>query len=159
MILVMRRANVLSDEFEDDDSDPDGYRAGMARVGKAAGGEELAVKAFSLPPGQSLCPYHYEYVEEWLLVLDGEVVVRTPEGDQGLGRGDLTCFPAGPGGAHKVSNASERAARILMFSSAHEPAVAVYPDSDKIGVWPGNPDDHVMLRRADGHVGYYEGEL
>jgi hypothetical protein len=45
-----------------------------------------------------------------------------------------------------------------MFSSAGEPAVAVYPDSDKIGVWPGNSDDHVMLRRADGDVGYYEGE-
>jgi len=50
MIFAMRRANVLSDDFEYDDSDPDGYRAGMARVGKAAGGEELVVKAFSLPP-------------------------------------------------------------------------------------------------------------
>ena len=28
-----------------------------------------------------------------------------------------------------------------MWSSAREPAVAVYPDSDKIGVWPGNSDD------------------
>jgi hypothetical protein len=57
-----------------------------------------------------------------------------------------------------VSNAGEREVRIVMFSSAHEPAVAVYPDSDKIGVWPGNPADHVMLRRADGDVGYYDGE-
>jgi hypothetical protein len=46
-----------------------------------------------------------------------------------------------------------------MFPSAHEPAVAVYPDSDKIGVWPGDADDNVMLRRADGHVGYYDGEV
>jgi hypothetical protein len=46
----------------------------------------------------------------------------------------------------------------MMFSSAREPAVAVYPDSDKIGVWPGNPDDEVMLRRADGAVEYYDGE-
>ena len=45
-----------------------------------------------------------------------------------------------------------------MFSSAHEPAVAVYPDSDKIGVWTGNPDDKLMLKRADGQVGYWEGE-
>ena len=45
-----------------------------------------------------------------------------------------------------------------MFSSAREPAVAVYPDSDKIGVWPGNDDDRVMLRRADGNVEYYDGE-
>ena len=46
-----------------------------------------------------------------------------------------------------------------MFSSACEPAgVALNPDSDKIGVWPGNPDDEVMLRRADGNVAYWEGE-
>ena len=78
----MSRANVFSTEFERDPSDPDGYRSGVAKVGKAAGGQELAVKLFEVPPGQSLCPYHYEYVEEWLLVLDGGVVVRTPDGEQ-----------------------------------------------------------------------------
>jgi uncharacterized cupin superfamily protein len=151
-------ANVFEDEFEFDETDPEGFRAAMARVGKSAGGEELAVKAFALPPGQSVCPYHYEYVEEWLLVLEGEVVLRTPDGEQRLGRGDLVCFAPGVAGAHKVSNGSEQSARVLMFSSAHEPAVAVYPDSDKIGVWPGNDADRVMLRRAHGEVDYYDGE-
>jgi hypothetical protein len=46
----------------------------------------------------------------------------------------------------------------MMWSSAREPAVAVYPDSDKIGVWTGNESDEFMLRRADGSVGYYDGE-
>jgi len=45
-----------------------------------------------------------------------------------------------------------------MFSSAREPAVAIYPDSDKIGIWPGNEADNVILRRADGHVDYWDGE-
>jgi hypothetical protein len=45
-----------------------------------------------------------------------------------------------------------------MFSSAHEPAVAVYPDSDKIGVWTPGSADNVILRRRDGDVGYYEDE-
>ena len=58
----------------------------------------------------------------------------------------------------EATNAGETAARVMMFSSAHEPAVAVYPDSDKIGVWPGNPDDHVILRRGDGGVDYWDGE-
>jgi uncharacterized cupin superfamily protein len=57
-----------------------------------------------------------------------------------------------------VTNRAEQPARILMFSSAREPAVAVYPDSDKIGVWPGNDEDRVMLRRGDGQVEYYDGE-
>ena len=68
------------------------------------------------------------------------------------------CFPAGPDGAHKVSNDGEDRALVMMFSSAREPSVAIYPDSDKIGVWPGRAEDHVILRRADGAVDYYDGE-
>jgi uncharacterized cupin superfamily protein len=154
----VRLANVLTDDFEYDATDPEGYRCGVAQVGKAAGGEDLAIKSFELPPGESVCPYHYEYAEEWLLVLEGDVAVRAPEGEQELHRGDLVRFAPGPDGAHKATNRGDRTARIVMFSSAREPAVAVYPDSDKIGVWPGNDADRVMLRRADGSVDYYDGE-
>lgn len=71
----------------------------------------------------------------------------------------MVAFPAGPEGAHKVSNGAEVDARLVMFSSAREPSVAVYPDSDKIGVWPGNEADKVMLRRRDGAVDYWDGEV
>jgi uncharacterized cupin superfamily protein len=158
IVGVLRRASFLSDSFEYDPGDPDGYRAGMINVGKALDASALAVKVFHIPSGESLCPYHYEYEEEWLVVLDGSVLVRTPDGEETVERGEIVQFPAGPAGAHKVNNPGEASARIMMFSSAREPAVAVYPDSDKIGVWPGNPDDHVILRRADGAVDYYDGE-
>jgi uncharacterized cupin superfamily protein len=154
----VHRANVLSVACDFDATDPQGYRSAVADVGEAAGGEALAVKVYELPPDEGLCPYHYEYEEEWLLVLDGAVVVRTPEGEHELERGEVVCFPPGPVGAHKVINRDHATARVLMFSSAREPAVAVYPDSDKIGVWPGNPADKVMLRRADGSVDYWDGE-
>lgn len=154
----MARANVFTSGFKYDDVDPDGYRAGVVRVGQDAGGKELSVNLFEIPPGQSLCPYHYEYVEEWLIVLEGAVTVRVPGEEQQLERGDVVRYPPGPDGAHKVSNAGDAAARILMFSSAAEPAVAVYPDSDKIGVWPGNDEDNVMVRREDGHRNYYDRE-
>jgi uncharacterized cupin superfamily protein len=154
----MDHANVFGSEFEYDASDPDGYRSGMAEVGRLAGGRENTVKLFELPPGQSLCPYHYEYTEEWLLVLDEPVELRRPGGAETLAPGALVCFPSGPEGAHKLTNRGERPARVMMFSSAREPAVAVYPDSDKIGVWPGNAADEVMLRRADGNAGYFDGE-
>jgi hypothetical protein len=45
-----------------------------------------------------------------------------------------------------------------MISTKNDPAVVVYPDSDKIGAWTGNKSDRVMLRRKDGRVKYYEGE-
>jgi uncharacterized cupin superfamily protein len=154
----MARPSVFEAQFAYDDSDPPGYRSGVARVGADAGGSENSVRLFELPPGQAVSPYHYEYLEEWLLVLAGPVSVRGTDGEETLESGALACFPRGPQGAHKVSNPGGQTARVLMWSSAQEPAIAVYPDSDKIGVWPGNPDDELMLRRADGHVPYFDGE-
>lgn len=154
----MPDANVFTAQFEYDDA-PEGYRSGEASAGQAVGGKDLSVRLYELPPGQSLCPYHYEYTEEWMLVLEGAVVVRSPEGEATAERGTLRCFPTGPSGAHKMTNRSRETARVLMWSSADEPAVAVYPDSDKIGVWPPNRADKVMLRRADGAVDYWDGEV
>jgi uncharacterized cupin superfamily protein len=157
-IARVLRASLIEADFEYDESDPPGYRCGSVRISSLLGVEALAVRAYELPPGESMCPYHYEYEEEWLLVLQGAVIVRTPEGEHELGSGEASAFSTGPAGAHKVSNRSEEVARVVMFSSAREPAVAVYPDSDKIGVWPGNSADDVMLRRSDGARDYWDGE-
>jgi uncharacterized cupin superfamily protein len=154
----MQHANAFDIDCHYDETDPGGYHSAEADIGQEVGGQALAAKVFELPSGQAVCPYHYEYGEEWLLVLNGAVSLRTPDGDQELGRGEMVCFPPGPGGAHKVTNRGDAIARIMMFSSAREPAVAVYPDSDKIGVWPGRAEDEVMLRRADGKVDYWDGE-
>jgi uncharacterized cupin superfamily protein len=154
----MDRANVFTDAYEYDDADPEGYRAGTARVGDRAGGSENIVKAYEIPPGERLCPYHYEFVEEWLLILEGELELRTPDGHETVGPGALICFASGPGGAHEMANHATANARVLMFSSGHEPSVAVYPDSDKIGVWTGRKEDEFMFRRSDGAVDYYDGE-
>jgi hypothetical protein len=69
-------------------------------------------------------------------------------GEQDLERGDVVCFPAGPAGAHQVTNRSDAPARTLMFSSSRAPAVCVYPDSDLIGVWPDDGENDLVFRRA-----------
>ena len=81
-----------------------------------------------------------------------------PEGSERLDPWDVVCFPRGPKGAHRVSNETEEPVRVLMFSNVLLPTATVYPDSDKIGVWPGHDPDNVMMRRADAHLGYYDGE-
>jgi uncharacterized cupin superfamily protein len=114
---------------------------------------------YELEAGQSNCPYHYEYGnEEWLIVLEGRLTVRHPEGEAELEPGDTVCFPVGAAGAHKLTNCGEDRVRCLMLSTKFEPSVAVYPDSDKIGVWPGAKDDHILVRRESG-VDYWDREL
>ena len=100
---------------------------------------------YDVEPGESL-PYHYEFVDEWLLVVDGTVAVRTPDGDHELHRGDLVRYPAGPEGAHQIANRSDRTARLLLFSKASAPAVSVYPDTDVIGVWPDDDTEYYFKR-------------
>jgi uncharacterized cupin superfamily protein len=121
---------------------------GRIDVARAVGSTATAMFVYDLAPGQGSSPYHYEYEEEWLLVVDGSVVVRAPDGEHTLERGDLVCFPAGPAGAHKVMNRSESPARTLLFSSSRVPAVSVYPDSNKIGVFPGSEADELFVERS-----------
>lgn len=154
----MQRTNLSKLKIEYDESDPEGYRVGMSRFGPSIGASKLGASVYELPPGQSVCPYHYEYPEEeWLIVLDGRPTLRHPAGEDELAPDDVVCFPAGPEGAHKVTNRTEETVRVLMFSTRTETAVSVYPDSDKFGVWTGNKDDKVIVRRSS-HVDYYEGE-
>ena len=130
---------------------------GRVDVARAVGSATTTMYLYDLVPGQGACPYHYEYEEEWLLVVDGTVVVRTPEGERTLERGDLVCFQPGPAGAHKVMNRSDSPARTLMFSSSRVPAVSVYPDSNKIGVFAGDEENDFVFRR-DTAVAWSDGE-
>jgi uncharacterized cupin superfamily protein len=150
--------NIAAPAFEYDPEDPDGYRAGLFRFGKRLGLDALGVSVYEIPPGVAICPYHYEYGEqEALLVLEGRPTLRSPDGTRVLEPWDTVGFPPGPEGAHKVQNDTDETVRVLMFSTVNVPAATVYPDSDKIGIWVGNEDDDVLVRRADRRR-YYDGE-
>lgn len=133
----MKSVNVAVDTFE-----------GRLDVAQAVGSSATAMFVYDVAPGEGSSPYHYEYEEEWLLVVEGTLVLRAPDGEHALERGALVHFPAGPGGAHKVMNRSDAPARTLVFSSARVPAVSVYPDSDKIGVWSGQEPDELIFERG-----------
>ena len=125
------------------------------RIGPLIGAEQLGLSVYELPPGQSVCPYHYEVgFEEWLIVLTGRPTLRTPEGEQELAPWDVAFFPDGEDGAHKVTNRTDEPVRVAILSNKTQPGVAVYPDSDKLGVWPQN-----KLFRLTDAVDYWDGEL
>ena len=157
----MHTFNVFDGQVEFEEGEPDGYRAGSHRFGPAIGGKRMGATLYELPPGQALCPYHYESEEEWLLVLQGQVTLRHPEGEDVLGPGDITAFPPGPAGAHKTTNSGSETVRMLMFSTLDPIGYCVYPDSDKIAFWGDSSDERdrfVRVRRGS-RLDYYDGEL
>jgi uncharacterized cupin superfamily protein len=154
----MRRVNISDPEFAHDPSDPDGFRAGMFRFGRQLGAERTGMTVYDLPPGQAVCPYHYEYgEEEWLLVLAGRPTVRTPKGTEELEPFDVVFFPTGPSGAHQVRNDGDEPARVAMWSTIVHPTATAYPDSNKVAVWTGDKAEDLITERSSG-VEYYHGE-
>jgi uncharacterized cupin superfamily protein len=153
----VKRFNLYEDDWEHE-QEREGYRWRARQIGPAIGASMLGATVYELPPGQRSFPYHYEYgTEEWLLVVAGRPTLRTPEGEHGLEPGDVVAFREGPEGAHQVRNATEETVRIVVFSAKQSPAVAVYPDSDKLGIWIAGSEDSLIARR-DSAVDYWEGE-
>ena len=156
----MSGLNANDGEFHYDAEDPEGFKAGMKRFGRDLGAKTTGMSIYELPPGQAICPYHYEYAEEeWLVVLEGTPTLRTPSGTSQLAPWDVRFFPRGPDGAHGVRNETDTTARVMMFSDLTYPAATVYPDSDKVGIHIPDPnrDDGGMFRRSD-EVGYFTDE-
>jgi uncharacterized cupin superfamily protein len=152
----MRRFNVFAPEFTYDDSRPDGYKAGSVRLSPVIGSSRMVATIYELPAGESTWPYHYEYgAEEWAIVLAGRPTLRHPDGEDELEPGDVVCFPDGPDGAHKFTNRTDETARLMITSTFARPAVAVFPDSDKVGVWPDGDEVTIVQRDL---VDYWTGE-
>ena len=150
----MSETNLFSLELQLDEDDAPGYHVAYKRVAPLVGGEQLGLSVYELPPGNSVCPYHYEIgIEEWLLVLVGRPTLRTPDGEQELEPWDLAFFAPDESGAHKVTNNTDENVRVAMFSTNPEVSLAVYPDSNKLGAWPPN-----KLFVLDSAVAYFHGE-
>jgi uncharacterized cupin superfamily protein len=157
----MLKFNVFDASVSYDDSDPEGYRAGAHRFGPKIGASRLGATLYELPPGEALCPYHYESEEEWLLVLQGQVTLRHPDGEDVLGPGDVTAFPTGPAGAHKTTNNGTETVRMLMWANSDPIGYVVYPDSNKIAHWndSSDPADNSIRVRRGEKLDYYDGEV
>jgi uncharacterized cupin superfamily protein len=155
----MRRVSISDPTFTYDPADPDGFRSGMFRLGPKLGAQESGATVYELPPGQAVCPYHYEYgEEEWALVVEGRPSLRTPEGIELLEPLDVVFFVKGPSGAHQIRNDTDAVVRVLMWSTVVYPSASAYPDSDKVGIWTGDKSEDVIVVRSS-KVDYFHGEV
>ncbi|MDQ5821279.1 MAG: cupin domain-containing protein [Actinomycetota bacterium] len=155
----MSEVNVFDAELTTDEGDPEGYNASYLRLGQLIGASKLGMTLYGLPPGQSICPYHYEYGnEEWLLVLEGRPTLRHPGGEDELEPGDVVVFPEGPAGAHKLTNGAGERVLLGILSTKVDPSLAIYPDSNKIGAWSGPGGEKTMARLGE-DLDYWDGEI
>jgi uncharacterized cupin superfamily protein len=154
----MPRLNLTTPAFHYDDTDPPGFACGMFRFGEQLGATDTGCTVYELPPGQAICPYHFEYgEEEWLFVLAGRPTLRTPDGEEEIGPLEMVFFPKGPDGAHAVRNDTAETVRVLMFSTRVFPAMCEYPDSGKVGMFTADKAANLLVRRTSG-VDYWDGE-
>ena len=119
--------------------------------------DHTQVGVYEVPPGKAAYPYHFHYkTEETFYIISGVGCLKTPEGERQVSAGELIFFPAGPEGAHKLTNISETEKLVYLdFDVTHDLDVAVYPDSGKIGIWGKGIN---KLYPENAHVDYYDGE-
>ena len=104
---------------------------GKRRLAQACGLKNLGVNLVTLGPGGQSSVRHWHTLEdEFVYVLEGEVVLVTNEGEQTLKAGMCAGYPAGSRNAHHFTNRSQRPAKYLEMGTNVPGDMAFYPDDD-----------------------------
>ena len=101
-------------------------------LGDIAGLTQFGVNLLRLPPNQWSSQRHWHLAEdEFVYVLEGEVVLVTDVGDQAMGPGDCAGFRAGAADGHHLQNRSDKEAVLLEVGSRRpDDDAGAYPDID-----------------------------
>lgn len=101
------------------------------RLGEACGLTKIGVNLVTLGPGGQSALRHWHTLEdEFVYVLEGEVVLVTNGGEQTLVAGMCAGYPAGKRDAHHFINRSAKPAKYLEVGTRVEGDAAFYPDDD-----------------------------
>lgn len=115
---------------------PEPYKSRMGdrakrRLGPALGLTQFGVNLVRLGPGgQSALRHWHSREEEFVYLLEGELVLRTDAGEQILREGDCAGYPAGTGDGHQLVNRGTSVAIYLEVGTRHDEDEAHYPDDD-----------------------------
>lgn len=101
------------------------------RLADAAGLTQFGVNLVTLRPGVWSSQRHWHsHEDEFVYVLQGEVVLLTDAGEEVLHAGDSAGFPAGQQDGHCLQNRSDADARILVIGSRSDADHGEYSDID-----------------------------
>jgi uncharacterized cupin superfamily protein len=115
------------------------------KLGDAAGLTDFGVNLVRLPPGKWSSQRHWHtHEDEFVMMLEGEVVAVENDGDHMLRAGDCIGWKAGVANGHCLQNRSDRDAVYLEIGSRRGAIDGCdYPDIDMVA----RPGDTVYHRR------------
>ncbi len=114
------------------------------KLGNALGLTKFGVNLTRLGPGVMSAQRHWHsHEDEFVLVVEGELVLVTDAGEQVLTAGMAAGFPAGAADGHHLINRSEADAVYLEVGDRNENDEVVYPDID------------LHFRTVDGRAAYF----
>ncbi|RMH42641.1 MAG: cupin domain-containing protein [Alphaproteobacteria bacterium] len=101
------------------------------RLGDAGGLTQFGVNLTRLAPGaMSALRHWHENEDEFVMVLEGELVLVEEGTETVLRPGDAAAFPAGAPNGHHLVNRSDAPALYLEIGTRAEAERAHYPDDD-----------------------------
>jgi len=105
-------------------------------LGDALGLTRIGINQTTLPPGKESSMRHWHtHEDEFVYVLEGEVVLRTESAEQLLRAGMCAGFAAGVPDGHQLINRSDRPATYLEISNREDADSASYSDPDVDLLW------------------------
>jgi uncharacterized cupin superfamily protein len=103
------------------------------RLGEAVGLTQFGVNLLRLPAGVWSSQRHWHaHEDEFVYVLQGQVVLVTDEGEELLRAGDCAGFKAGVRNGHCLQNRSPQDAELLVVGSRNDADHGEYSDIDMV---------------------------
>lgn len=101
------------------------------RLGNAGGIADFGVNLMTLPPGGWSSQRHWHsHEDEFVYLLEGELVLVEDEGETELRAGDCAAFPKGTGNGHHLINRSSEVAVYLEVGSRNPRDLTTCSDVD-----------------------------
>jgi uncharacterized cupin superfamily protein len=116
------------------------------RLGNAGGLTDFGVNLMRLPPGNWSSQRHWHsHEDEFVYVLEGELMLIEDNGETVLHAGDCAAFPKGSGNGHHMINRSNATAVYIEIGSRHPADLTTCSDID------------MMSSNADGQFVHKDG--
>lgn len=132
----MHPVNAQEIECQSGSSYPEPFASRMGESNWRALGDRFGLTQFGLnletlePGAQSALRHWHTLSDEFILVLEGEVVLRSSEGEFPMSSGMCVGFKAGDANAHHLVNRSSLPAKFFVVGSRVPGDTAFYPDDD-----------------------------